>query len=127
MFTWFYDNVEILNHSQNIRLLFQKVQNPILTQIKASLQVSYDLDQSNIETYDFIYNSWAAEAGSLGDHTPRGVVDVKTTGKKSPESGFKGAGNAIFTGFYPQLVQAIGRRETIYLWQEVTTQHQGLR
>ena len=43
MFTGFYENGEILNNLQNIRLLFQKIQNPILTQIKASLQVYYDL------------------------------------------------------------------------------------
>ena len=37
MFTGFSENGEILNDSQNIRLLFQNFQNPILTQIKASL------------------------------------------------------------------------------------------
>ena len=84
MFTGFYENVEILNESQNIHLLFQKVQNPILTQIKASLQVSYDLNQSNTVTYDFISNSLVVEAASLGDHTPRGVADVNTRGKKAP-------------------------------------------
>ena len=41
MFTGFSDNGDILNDSQNIRLLFQKVHNLILTQIKASFQVSY--------------------------------------------------------------------------------------
>ena len=34
MFTGFSENVEILNDSKNICLLFQKFQNPILTQIK---------------------------------------------------------------------------------------------
>ena len=43
-FTGFSENGEILNDSQKIRLLLQMVQNPILTQMKASLQVSYDLD-----------------------------------------------------------------------------------
>ena len=47
MFTGFSENGEILNDSQKIRLLFKKVQNPILTQIKASLHVSYYLDQAN--------------------------------------------------------------------------------
>ena len=28
-------------------------------------------------------------------------MDVNTCGKKAPESGFKGAGGAIFTRFYP--------------------------
>ena len=44
MFTGFSENENILNDSQKIRLLFQKVQNPILNQIKASIQFSYDLD-----------------------------------------------------------------------------------
>ena len=86
---------------QKIRLLSQQVQNPILTQIKASLQISYYLDQANTVTYDFIYNSLAAEASSLGDHTPLGVADINTCGDKAPDSGVKGAGGEIFTGFYP--------------------------
>ena len=47
-----------------------------MTQIKASLQVSYDLDQVNIVTYDFIANSnsLTEEAASLGKHTPLGVA-----------------------------------------------------
>ena len=86
---------------QKIRLLFQRVQNPILTQIKASLQVSYELDQANTVTYYFISNGLAAETTSIRDHNPRGVVDINTCGKKAPESGVKGAGGAIFTRFYP--------------------------
>ena len=57
VFTGFSDNGYILNNLQKIRLLFQKFQNPIITQIKASLQFSYDLDQANTVTYDFIANS----------------------------------------------------------------------
>ena len=52
-------------------------------------------------TYEFIVNIMASEAASIGDHTPRLVADVNTRGEKKPESGFKGAGGAIFTGFYP--------------------------
>ena len=101
MLTRFSDNGDILNNSQKIRLLFQKVQNPILTQIKASLQVSHDLDQANTVTHDFISNILVVEAESLGDHTPQGVADFNTRGEKAPEYGVKGAGGAIFTGFYP--------------------------
>ena len=115
MFTGLSENGEILNDSQKIRLLFQKVQNPIMTQIKASLQVSYDLDQSNKVTYDFISNSLAAEAASLGDHNPQEVVDVNTCGKKSPERGVKGAGGAIFTGFYPNWSKLSDGEKNIYL------------
>ena len=61
MFTGFPDNGEILNNSQKIRLIFQRFQNPNLTQIKSSPQVSYDLDQSNTVTYDFIPNSLTIE------------------------------------------------------------------
>ena len=41
-----------------------------MTQIKASLQVSYDLDQSNTVTYNYIANILKVEATSLGYHTP---------------------------------------------------------
>ena len=64
MFTVFSDNGEIPNDSHNIRLIFQKVQKPILTQIKESLQVSYDMDQANTVTYDLISNILAAEAAT---------------------------------------------------------------
>ena len=60
MFTGFSKNGEIINESQKICLLFQKVRNPILNQINASLQVSYDLCQANIVTYYFISNSLTA-------------------------------------------------------------------
>ena len=101
IFTGLSENGDIINDSQKIRLIFQKVQNPILTQIKASLQVSYDMDLANTVTYDFISNSLAAEAASLGDHTPLGVADINTCGEKAPDNGVKGAGGANFTGFYP--------------------------
>jgi hypothetical protein len=70
MFTGFDDNGEILNDTQKIRLLFQKVQSPILTQVKNVLQVSYDLNTDKIVTFDFIANSLAKEAASLPEHTP---------------------------------------------------------
>ena len=100
MFTGFFENGEILNDSKKIGLLFQKVQKPIMTQIKASLHVSYDMYRDNIVTYDFIFNSLAAESASLGYHTPCRAADVNTCGKKAPENGAKGAGGEIFTGFY---------------------------
>ena len=56
MFTRFSENEEIFNDSQKIQIIFQKVQSHILTQIKASLQVSYDIKKSNSATYDIIYN-----------------------------------------------------------------------
>ena len=101
MLTGFSENGDILNDSQNIRLLFQKFHNPILNQIKPSLQVSYDLDQANTLTCDFIANSLAAEASSLGDHTHPVVANVNTRGEKAPERGVKGSGGTIFTWFYP--------------------------
>ena len=93
------DNVDILNDSQKICLLIQNFQNPILAQIKASLQVSYYLDQSNTVTYDFISNSLAAEYASLGYHIPRGFANGNTCGDKASESVVKGAGGAILDGF----------------------------
>ena len=70
VFRGFSENGEILNDLQKICLIFQKFENPILTQIKASIQVSYDPDQVNTFTYDFIAKSIAAYAASIGDHTP---------------------------------------------------------
>jgi hypothetical protein len=46
MFTGFEDNDKLLIDAQKIRLLFQKVQSPSLTQVKNALQVSYDLDKA---------------------------------------------------------------------------------
>ena len=83
VFPGFCENGDILNDSQKIRLLFQKVQHPILPQIKVSLQVSYDLYRSNAMTYNFISNSMEEEVASIGNHNPRGVADVNTRGKKS--------------------------------------------
>ena len=70
IFTGFYENGDILKNSHNIRLLFQKLQNPILTQIKASLQVYYDLNEANTETFNFAANRLAEETASLVDHMP---------------------------------------------------------
>ena len=111
MLTGFSENGEIFNNSQSILLLFQKVQNPFLTQIKALIQVYYDLDQANTVAYDFISNSLAAEAASLVDHHPQRVADVNTRGKKAPEIGVKGAGGAIFIGFYPNWSKLLDREK----------------
>ena len=99
MLTWFSENKEILNESQTIRLIFRKIQNPILTQIKASINIYYDIDQANTLTYNFISNILVAEAAIIGEHNTQGVVYVNTCGKKAPDSGFKGSGGAIFTRF----------------------------
>ena len=101
MFIGFSENGYILNESQKIRSLFQRVKNLILTQIKALLQVSYNMEQANTVTYDFISSSLAAENASIVYHNPRGVMDVNNCGKKAPESGSKGECGAIFTCFYP--------------------------
>ena len=77
------------------------MQNPILTQIKASLQVSYDLYQAKMVTYNFISKRLATEATSIGYYITQVFVDINTRGDKVSESGVKGTGGAIFTGFYP--------------------------
>ena len=53
IFTGFYENGEIPNDLQKIRLIF---------------------------TYEFIYYSLASEAASIGDHNPLGVANVNTCG-----------------------------------------------
>ena len=69
MFTGLSENGEILNDSQKIFLIFQKFQKLILTQIKASFQIFYDMEQSKKVTYHFIANNMAVETSSLGYHT----------------------------------------------------------
>ena len=103
MFTGFKDNDEILTDAQKIRLLFQKVQSPSLTQVKNALQVSYDLDKAGEVTYDFLANSMVAEAASLPDHAPNrqaSGVDRHPAPGSAPTSGIKGANGDIITGFY---------------------------
>jgi hypothetical protein len=103
MFTGFEDNDEILTDSQKIRLLFQKVQSPSMTQVKNALQVSYDLDKEGEVNYDFIANSMAAEAASLPDHVPNrqaSGVGSQGTPNAAPPTGIKGSNGEIFTGFY---------------------------
>jgi hypothetical protein len=105
MFTGFEDNDEILTDAQKIRLLFQKVQSPALTQVKNALKVSYDLDTGGQDvTFDFIANSMSAEASSLPEHVPNrqasGVGSSQGSQGSAPESGVKGPDGVIFTGFY---------------------------
>ena len=57
MLTRFDDNYELLTEAQNIQIVLQKLQSPILTQVKNLFQASYDLDQDKAVTFDFIYNS----------------------------------------------------------------------
>ena len=105
MFTGFEDNEEVLTNAQKIRLLFQKVQSPSLTQVKSALKVQSDLDvEGNSVTYDFIANSMAAEAASLPDYVPnRQASGVESYGAKgpAPSSGVKGQDGAIYIGYYP--------------------------
>ena len=66
-------------------------------------------------TYEFIYNSLASEAASLGYHNTRGVADVNTCDEEAPESGVKGLVGAIFTGFYPNCSKlSDGERQSIF-------------
>ena len=69
------------------------------------------MDQANTVAYDFISNSLAAEAASLVGHNPQRVADVNTRGEKAPESGVKGAGGAIFIGFYPNWSKLLDREK----------------
>jgi hypothetical protein len=103
MFIGFEDNDKLLTDAQKIRLLFQKVQSPSLTQVKNALQVSYDLDKAGEVTYDFLANSMAAEAASLPDHAPNrqaSGVDRHPAPGSVPINGIKGANGDIFTGLY---------------------------
>lgn len=105
MFTGFEDNGEVLSNAQKIRLLFQKVQNPVLNNVRNALKVQSDLDVAGTQvTYDFIANSLAAEAASLPEHVPvRQASGVESQGVKdsAPESGVKGPDGKVFIGYYP--------------------------
>jgi len=110
MFTGFADNEEVLTDGQKIRLLFEKVQSPSLTQVKSSLQISYDLDQTGDVTFDFIANSMAAEAASVPDMASnRQVSEIDTSGRSggssAPTSGVRMPDGSIFTGFYKNFSQ----------------------
>ena len=104
MFTGFEDNGEVLSNAQKIRLLFQKVQNPVLNNVRNALKVQSDLDVAGTQvTYDFIANSLAAEAASLPEHVPvRQTSGVESQGVRdsAPESGVKGSDGKVFTGYY---------------------------
>ena len=69
------------------------------------------MDQAKTVTYDWISNSLAAEAAIIGDHNPWGVAYVNTCGEKAPESGVRGAGGTIFTGFYPNWSKLLEREK----------------
>jgi hypothetical protein len=102
IFIGFEDNDKLSTDAKKIRLLFQKVKSPSLTQVKNALQISYDLDKAGEVTYDFLANSMAAKAASLPDHAPNrqaSGVDRHPTPGSAPTSGIKGANGDIFTGF----------------------------
>jgi hypothetical protein len=122
MFTGFEDKDKLLTDAQKIRLLFQKVQSPSLTQVKNALQVSYDLDKAGEATYDFLANSMAAEAASLPDHAPNrqaSGVDRHPASGSAPTSGIKGANGDIFTGFYKN-VQSLSDDEKQAIFDQRT-------
>jgi hypothetical protein len=118
VFTGFDDNDEILTEAQKIRLLFQKVQSPSLTQVKNALQVSYALDQDQVITFDFIANSMAAEAANLPEHAPNrqasSLESRSGRGGSAPESGIKGPDGAIYTGFYQPASSAVSGGRTAF-------------
>ena len=101
VFTELSDNAEILNNSQKIRLILQKVQNPIITQIKASLQFSNDMEQANTVAYEFISNSLISEAASLGDHTPKELRVSILVARNNERAASRGEVAQYSPGFTP--------------------------
>ena len=104
MFTGFDKSEEEMKPPQQIRLLFEKVQCPVLQTVKNSLQVAYNLDVTDPPkvTYNFIANSLSAEASKKDDNSANRQVSGlqgRTSGS-APESGVKGPDGVIFTGFY---------------------------
>ena len=65
MFTGFEDNDEIFTEAQKIRILFQKVQSPILTQFNNEFQVSHNLYQYKSVIFNFTFNSMENESANL--------------------------------------------------------------
>ena len=103
MFTGFADNEEVLTDQQKIRLLFEKVQSLVSTQVKASLQVSYNLDQTSDVTFDFIANSLAAEVASLPEYAQTrqaSKIDSSRRTGDAPTQGIKLSNGAKITGYY---------------------------
>ena len=54
MFVEFEENNKLFTEAQRSSILFHKVQSSILTQVKNTFQVSYNLDQDKPVTFDFI-------------------------------------------------------------------------
>jgi hypothetical protein len=121
MFTGFEDNDEVLTNAQKIRLLFQKVQSPSLTQVKSALKVQSDLDVGGtIVTYDFIANSLAVEAASLSEYVSNrqaSGIGIKGGKDSAPASGVKGQDGTIFTGYYPNW-NAIPNEDKVLVYDE---------
>ena len=65
MFTGFEKRYELLTEAHNIRLLFQNFHSPNLTKLNSALQISYDLYQDKVITFDFIANIMLFEAVNL--------------------------------------------------------------
>jgi hypothetical protein len=104
MFLGYSDHGEAFLETQKIRMLFEKIQHPLLTTTKSSLQVSYNLDpEGGSVDYNFIANSFSAEVASLPDFSARQASGVESHVKEdnSPTTGIHGANGKIFTGFYP--------------------------
>jgi hypothetical protein len=76
MFAGFEDSCKHLTDNQNVRLLFQKVQSPSLTQVRSTLIVQSDFLEvaGTTVSYDFVANSLSVEAASLSDHVPNPAI-----------------------------------------------------
>jgi hypothetical protein len=108
VFTGFSKKKEMLNDAQQIRILFAKVQNPSLQQVKNALQVLHDFDRGGTHvTFDFVANNLAAEAAGPPCH----VLNCKARGLEScsggqaPEGGVKGQDGVMFAGSHPSWQQ----------------------
>jgi hypothetical protein len=105
MFESFAKHEEVLTEAQKIRLLFDKIQHPLLEGMKNSLQIAYNLSTDDSVSYTFIVNSFSAEVAGLPDFAPaqRSVSGVGRSDKsfdKSPANGIRGDDGSIFTGYY---------------------------
>ena len=103
MFTGYRDNSEHLSETVKIRLLFDKVQCPILKNLKDLMLLQSNLDTAGgpTLTYDFIANQFAAYVASQTDPTPNRQASGVGTKDQAPASGIKNADGSIYTGLYP--------------------------
>jgi hypothetical protein len=119
MFTGYKDNSEILTEEVQIRLLFEKVQCPILKNLKDLMVLQSNLDTAGgpTLTYNFIANQFSAYVASETDQTPKRQASGVETTDQAPANGIKNNDGSIYTGNYPNY-HKLNRQQRSSVYEE---------